>query len=83
MLKYSIISYSPKSGNKKEVFPLFLESNQTSEITIFLDQIEKLSVLVSFWQLQFTALLTNQRLGKLAKNNLGNLTEYDSQVDKP
>ena len=25
MLKYSIISYSPKSGNKKEVFPLFLE----------------------------------------------------------
>ena len=83
MLKYSIISYSPKSGKKKEVFPLFLESNQTSEITIFLDQIEKLSVLVSFWRLQFTALLTNQRLGKLAKNNLGNLTEYDSQVDKP
>lgn len=68
---------------KKRFFPYFWKSNQTSEITIFLDQIEKLSVLVSFWWLQFPALLTNQRLRKLVKNNLGNLTEYDSQVDKP
>ena len=79
------IQYHPivqSQVTKKRFFPYFWKSNQTSEITIFLDQIEKLSVLVSFWRLQFPALLTNQRLRKLVKNNLGNLTEYDSQVDK-
>lgn len=45
------IQYHPivqSQVTKKRFFPYFWKSNQTNEITIFLDQIEKLSVLVSF-----------------------------------